>query len=275
MSISFPLAPVIRENRCFTNYLNNRTLEWQNTKDNIRIPYHRNKLHARYGIKKCFGPKEKLTKEKCFKGWTPIKKDTSLCMASNWVPLCRNDNDYVRDEESLRQCCLGYRLRSQCPPGYCPDTDICIKLLQEKPHPKGHLITDCKKYSHGQPIIQDCGSKHELWGGVCYEKCPQGYKRTGICNCEKGYSKIFDCSKYGAHKIDYKLKDINCPINHEFWGGQCYPSCPQGYKRISPCSCAIGDIREDFNSPKRSKIKIIYLIFILITILFLMKIYRS
>ena len=50
-----------------------------------------------------------------------------------------------------------------------------------------HLWTDCEKFgisgTVGSKTGPGCPPNTDLWGGLCYKKCPDKYKRTAICTC--------------------------------------------------------------------------------------------
>lgn len=82
-----------------------------------------------------------------------------------------------------------------------------------------------------------CPSGAELYGGVCYRACPEGWKRTAVCTCKKVGGGPFDlmtnCGRFGASGTPTKV----CGAGREMYGGLCYAACPQGSTRSAVSTC--------------------------------------
>jgi hypothetical protein len=78
-----------------------------------------------------------------------------------------------------------------------------------------------------------CPEGSELYGGMCYKRCPEGWHRTAVITCQKDGSVRIDtsASKYG------ETGRPSCPSGTDMYGGLCYFGCPAGSKRTAVSTC--------------------------------------
>jgi len=154
-----------------------------------------------------------------------------------------------------------------CPSGYTSDgANGCYQDCPSGWPGTGSLMYCEKKRDYSPAKIPDaCPDGYELWGGLCYKRCPAGSTRTASCTCDfgpyggvytnctdtritsrnigdptpefgEGYRKtalctiqkggiITDCGRYGVSQVP------GCPAGTEKRGALCYQVCPQGTKR--------------------------------------------
>lgn len=93
------------------------------------------------------------------------------------------------------------------------------------------------RYAASRIPSDNCAAGSELYGGVCYHVCSEGWHRTAVCTCQKNGGGIFDlstdCGRFGASGLPSK----SCPAGMEFYGGLCYDSCPAGTTRSAVSTC--------------------------------------
>jgi len=168
---------------CYNDNEKNRKVEWHNTDDKKRETCCKYSKKAYDNIGSCWGPGRKLDNSKCFKGWTAIKKDGTLCGGDNWIPQCRNDSDYSKAPSDLYNCCADNRDKSKCPPGYCKNSKSCVNLMK-KACGAGYKIKDkseCKNFFKWW----NAPEKDEIMNYIC-----KYHKNDPICACYKNYEEI-------------------------------------------------------------------------------------
>jgi hypothetical protein len=96
-----------------------------------------------------------------------------------------------------------------------------------------------------------CNENEELYGGLCYPKCEEGYEPVGCCFCrKKGCEELSTdigaaCTKPEDYRrgVGYVLWDYGKCVRES--GGECerygllwYPKCKPGYHASGCCSCS-------------------------------------
>jgi len=137
-----------------------------------------------------------------------------------------------------------------CSPGQEKDTGLCYNKCREgyygvgplcwKSCPPGWKDTGagCQKdsYTNGAGyVLNNCGDK-EMDAGLCYNKCPEGYKGVGpLCwkTCPSGWKDTgAQCQKDSyTNGAGYVL---NYCGSKEMDAGLCYNKCPEGYNGVGP-----------------------------------------
>ena len=122
---------------------------------------------------------------------------------------------------------------NKCKEGYKGVGPVCWKSC-----PAGWKDTGvaCLKDSYGNGAgepLNYCGDK-EMDAGLCYNKCPGGYKGVGpVCwaTCPAGWKDIgVACEKDSYANGSGRLPTV-CPNNQDFIDGKCYDKCPAGFER--------------------------------------------
>jgi len=75
-----------------------------------------------------------------------------------------------------------------------------------------------------------CNSDRNMIDGLCYEKCPSGYKYNS--NTTPTFCVPSNDKGLFYTQTDNKLPGV-CPSNAELVSGLCFTKCPTGYTRDS------------------------------------------
>lgn len=78
-----------------------------------------------------------------------------------------------------------------------------------------------------------CPPGKQYWGGLCYNACPSGTRRTASCSCLRTTAGT-NCDAYGIKAWPV----YECLAGTENYGGRCYKACPSGKRHTAVCTCA-------------------------------------
>jgi hypothetical protein len=182
------------------------------------------------GLIQVFDPKQY---EPCKKGEFDFAKlsivERSILYTIPFVVLYGDKLCFIKNTKCMKGLEMEDSLcYSKCKDGYKSDrSTMCYKQYPEfENNNQKHTLTSITKntYSNSQPL-NSCASNKEKSGALCYNKCRDGYSRSGQTCTENGSPYIVKPSplKFGKTKCDNNKKKV---------GALCYDKCKGDYDNI-------------------------------------------